>query len=65
MNDIDLTNSLEIIDGYVDNTVLNTYIEDKFQFIRIGFFCCDFDSIINDNQKKLVFNLTLPLNKNY
>ena len=64
MNNINLEGSLQIKTGYVDSTVLSAAVEDKFQFIRIGYFCCDKDSTF-EKDKKLVFNLTLELNKGY
>ncbi|OQS55146.1 glutaminyl-tRNA synthetase [Ecytonucleospora hepatopenaei] len=59
-----MENSLVVKEGYVDSTVLSAKVEDKFQFIRIGYFCCDKDSTF-EKDKKLVFNLTLELNKGY
>lgn len=64
LNDVDLENSLEVVTGYVDATVLDVKVEDKYQFLRIGYFCCDKDSIF-EKEKKLVFNLTLELSKGY
>lgn len=55
-NDIDL-DSLEILDGYCDDRILGAAPLDRFQFVRMGFFCCDKTS----TAEKMVFNLTLPL----
>lgn len=51
-------NSLEIVpDALVDIRMKDAKPEDKFQFQRVGFFCCDPDSTAD----KLVFNLTVSI----
>ncbi|ORD98170.1 SYQ [Hepatospora eriocheir] len=62
LNDIDLENSLKVVDGYCNSEILESKLEDRYQFIRKGFFCCDKDS--DFDKKKLVFNKTLGL-KNF
>ena len=42
------------------NLKINDFL-DKFQFERLGYFCVDYNS--NLNEKKYVFNLTVNLNK--
>lgn len=56
LNDINFE-SLEIVDGYCDGRVIGAKNLDKFQFVRVGYFCCDKDS----KDDHLVFNLTLAL----
>lgn len=50
-------NSLEVVTGYAEPSVLEAEIEDKFQFQRLGYFILDRDS----TKEKLVFNRTVPL----
>ncbi|MGO3706462.1 MAG: glutamine--tRNA ligase/YqeY domain fusion protein [Mesonia hippocampi] len=50
-------NSLEVITGYVEPSLQEAKILDKFQFQRIGYFCIDKDT----SAKKLVFNKTVGL----
>ncbi|RPE00211.1 glutamine--tRNA ligase/YqeY domain fusion protein [Aureibaculum marinum] len=51
-------NSLEIIDNaYVEPSLKEANIGDKFQFQRLGYFCVDTDS----STENLVFNRTVPL----
>ncbi len=49
--------SLRIISGYVEPSLQNSRPLDKFQFIRIGYFCVDMDS----TSDRLVFNRTVTL----
>lgn len=49
--------SLEVITGYVEPSLKDTKVEDRFQFQRIGYFCVDQDS----KPEKLVFNRTVGL----
>src|SRR5699024_6694157 len=60
LNDLDME-SCEAVTAYCDYRVKGVKPLDKFQFVRIGFFCCDYDSKDND----LVFNLTLPLKSSF
>jgi len=49
--------SLKIITGYVEPSLKNAQVEDRFQFQRLGYFNIDRDS----NSEKLVFNRTVSL----
>ncbi len=49
--------SLQIITGYAEPSVIDSKIEDKFQFQRLGYFVVDRDS----TSEKLVFNRTVAL----
>lgn len=60
MEDIVL-DSCKIVDGYCDARISGAKALDKFQFIRMGFFCCDKDT----TEALPVFNLTLPLKNFY
>ncbi len=50
-------NSLEVIDAFVEPSLKEAKVEDKFQFQRMGYFCVDRDS----TPEKLVFNRTVTL----
>eukprot|EP00866_Antonospora_locustae_P001463 jgi/Antlo1/1463/2558 len=49
--------SLRTVKGYCDRRVEGAQRYDKFQFIRMGYFCVDKDS----RRQRLVFNLTVNL----
>ncbi len=49
--------SLKIVTGYVEPSLKNAQIEDKFQFQRLGYFTVDKDSVA----ESLVFNRTVGL----
>ena len=49
--------SLEVITGYLEPSLKDAEIEDRFQFQRLGYFCVDPDS----TKEKLVFNRTVGL----
>ncbi len=49
--------SLEIITGYLEPSLKDAKVEDRFQFQRLGYFCVDPDS----SSEKLVFNRTVGL----
>jgi glutaminyl-tRNA synthetase len=52
--------SLEILpSAYADIGVLQAQIEQKFQFLRIGYFCVDLHSV--PSSKKYIFNKTVSL----
>jgi glutaminyl-tRNA synthetase len=51
------TNSLEIVKGYVEPSLVNSKVGDQFQFQRLGYFVVDKDS----TSSKLVFNKTVGL----
>lgn len=50
-------NSLRTVKGYCDRRVEGARRYDKFQFVRMGYFCVDKDS----RRGRLVFNLTINL----
>jgi glutaminyl-tRNA synthetase len=50
-------NSLNIIEAFVEPSLKNSKILDRFQFQRLGYFCVDSDS----TPEQLVFNRTVPL----
>ncbi len=49
--------SLTVIEGYLEPSLLDVKPLDKFQFERLGYFCVDYDSTPN----RLVFNRTVTL----
>lgn len=49
--------SLRIVNGYVEPSVKNAKLGDRFQFQRLGYFCIDKDS----SSEKLIFNRTVTL----
>ncbi len=53
--------SLEVKYGFVERAIGQTKAQDKFQFMRIGYFTTDDDS----TPKKLIFNETVPLKSSY
>jgi glutaminyl-tRNA synthetase len=50
-------NSLEVITGYLEPSLKDVKIGERFQFQRLGYFCVDKDS----NSEKLIFNKTVGL----
>ena len=50
-------NSLEVITGYVEPSLKDANIGDRFQFQRMGYFCVDKDTTVEN----LVFNRTVGL----
>ena len=50
-------NSLKVVKGFIEPSLKDAKIEDKFQFQRIGYFTVDKDS----SSSKLVFNKTVGL----
>src|SRR5690606_25846949 len=58
-NFLDFVNpeSLKIVTGFVEPSLKDAKVEDKFQFQRIGYFTVDQDS----TPEKLVFNKTVGL----
>ncbi|MDT0690461.1 glutamine--tRNA ligase/YqeY domain fusion protein [Salegentibacter sp. F188] len=56
---VDLINpeSLTVIKGYLEPSLQEAQVQDKFQFQRIGYFCVDKDS----TKENLVFNRTVTL----
>ena len=49
--------SLNIINAFVEPSLKDANVLDRFQFQRLGYFCVDTDS----TKEKLVFNRTVPL----
>ncbi|MCB5984844.1 glutamine--tRNA ligase, partial [Flavobacterium psychrophilum] len=49
--------SLEIVNGFVEPSLINVKVNDKFQFQRLGYFTVDKES----STSKLVFNKTVGL----
>jgi glutaminyl-tRNA synthetase len=49
--------SLKVQQAYAEPELVNAKVEDRFQFMRIGYFCLDLDS----TKDKLVFNRTTTL----
>ena len=49
--------SLKVQRAYAEPELVNAKAEDRFQFMRIGYFCMDYDS----TKEKLVFNRTVTL----
>ncbi len=54
-------NSLQITTGYAEPFLKSAKLEDRFQFMRIGYFCLDSDS----TESKLVFNRTVSLKEGF
>ncbi|MGE5109042.1 MAG: glutamine--tRNA ligase/YqeY domain fusion protein [Sphingobacteriales bacterium] len=50
-------NSLKIVKGYAEPSILNSSLNDRFQFLRKGYYCLDKDS----TKEKLIFNRTVTL----
>jgi glutaminyl-tRNA synthetase len=53
--------SLEVITAYVEPSLKEAKLEERFQFQRIGYFCVDRDS----TEDKLIFNRTVTLRDNW
>ena len=49
--------SLQVITGYVEPSLKDASVADKFQFQRIGYFCIDKES----TSENLIFNRTVTL----
>ncbi|ORX81559.1 glutaminyl-tRNA synthetase [Anaeromyces robustus] len=55
-------NSLTVIPkAYAEIGINNCKVEDKFQFVRVGYFCVDSDSKLDGADKKIVVNRTVTL----
>jgi glutaminyl-tRNA synthetase len=50
-------NSLQVVTGYAEASLANTTLNDKFQFLRKGYYALDKDS----TTEKLIFNRTVTL----
>jgi glutaminyl-tRNA synthetase len=55
-------NSLEILQGYIEPSLKTAKAQDKFQFVRIGYF--NVDSKYTDNDK-IVFNRIVSLKSSF
>ena len=49
--------SLKIVNGFIEPSIKNAKIGERFQFQRLGYFCVDKDS----NTENLIFNRTVTL----
>ena len=50
-------NSLKVVEGFAEPSILNAKLDERFQFMRKGYYCLDKDSTAN----KLIFNRTVTL----
>ena len=49
--------SLKTVKGYIEPSILEAKVQDRFQFQRLGYFCVDNDS----TNERFVFNKTVGL----
>ena len=61
MNDVNPENIERIENAYVERRLAHAKYEDRYQFLREGYFFVDKDS----TNCKLVFNLTVGLKENW
>ena len=54
-------NSLQVVNGYCEHTLVNAGVGDTFQFLRMGYFCKDKDS----TAEKSVYNRVVGLKDGY
>ena len=54
-------NSMQVVDAYVEQSLLSAKVEDKFQFMRVGYYVLDKDS----NGANLVFNEIVGLKDSF
>jgi glutaminyl-tRNA synthetase len=54
-------NSLQVVNGYCEHTLVNAGVGDTFQFLRMGYFCKDKDS----TEEKSVYNRVVGLKDGY
>ena len=54
-------NSMQVVDAYVEQSLLSAQVEDKFQFMRVGYYVLDKDS----NGANLVFNEIVGLKDSF
>ena len=54
-------NSLEVVNGYCEHTLISANVGDTFQFLRMGYFCKDKDS----TEEKSVYNRVVSLKDSY
>jgi glutaminyl-tRNA synthetase len=60
LNDLN-PNSLQVTTGYAEPFLKTATADDRYQFMRIGYFCLDSDS----TEAKLVFNRTVSLKEGF
>ena len=54
-------NSMQVVDAYVEQSLLKAQVEDKFQFMRVGYYVLDKDSV----GENLVFNEIVGLKDSF
>ena len=54
-------NSMQVVDAYVEQSLLKAKVEDKFQFMRVGYYVLDKDSV----GENLVFNEIVGLKDSF
>ncbi len=54
-------NSLQVVNGYCEHTLISANVGDTFQFLRMGYFCKDRDS----TAEKSVYNRVVSLKDSY
>ena len=54
-------NSMQVVDAFVEQSLLTAKVEDKFQFMRVGYYVLDKDS----NGQNLVFNEIVGLKDSF
>ena len=54
-------NSMQVVDAYVEQSLLKAQVEDKFQFMRVGYYVLDKDSVGSN----LVFNEIVGLKDSF
>ena len=54
-------NSLEVVNGFCEHTLISANVGDTFQFLRMGYFCKDKDS----TAEKSVYNRVVSLKDSY
>ena len=54
-------NSLQVVNGYCEHTLIHANVGDTFQFLRMGYFCKDRDS----TEEKSVYNRVVSLKDSY
>lgn len=54
-------NSWQEFNGYVEHNLANTFVLERFQFIRKGYFCTDYDT----KKNQLIFNRIVELKSSF
>ena len=52
---------MQVVDAYVEQSLLKAKVEDKFQFMRVGYYVLDKDSV----GENLVFNEIVGLKDSF